>query len=69
MLIIQEREYLFLFEIVPFFIPRRAIHAASQFAARNQLPAHIKDEMLSHIFLRYKSEGLKQKETLDSLPK
>ncbi|XP_015688138.1 potassium channel KAT2 isoform X2 [Oryza brachyantha] len=48
---------------------RDTIHAASQFAARNQLPEHIKDEMLSHICLRYKTEGLKQKETLDSLPK
>uniref|UniRef100_A0A0E0JFG6 Potassium channel n=1 Tax=Oryza punctata TaxID=4537 RepID=A0A0E0JFG6_ORYPU len=48
---------------------RDTIHVASQFAARNQLPEHIKDEMLSHICLRYKTEGLKQKETLDSLPK
>ncbi|KAG8053004.1 hypothetical protein GUJ93_ZPchr0001g29579 [Zizania palustris] len=48
---------------------RDTIHAASQFAARNQLPEHIKDEMLSHICLRYKTEELKQKETLDSLPK
>ncbi|KAF0924840.1 hypothetical protein E2562_014934 [Oryza meyeriana var. granulata] len=50
-------------------ISRDTIHAASHFAARNQLPEHIKDEMLSHICLRYKTEGLKQKETLDSLPK
>ncbi|PNT70143.1 potassium channel KAT2 isoform X2 [Brachypodium distachyon] len=48
---------------------RDTIHAASQFAARNQLPAQIRDEMLAHICLRYKTEELKQKETLDSLPK
>lgn len=48
---------------------RDTIHAASQFAARNQLPEYIRDEMLSHICLRYKTESLKQKETLDSLPK
>ncbi|CAL4978542.1 unnamed protein product [Urochloa decumbens] len=48
---------------------RDTIHAASQFAARNQLPKHIRDEILAHICLRYKTEGLKQKETLDSLPK
>ncbi|TKW14122.1 hypothetical protein SEVIR_5G146600v4 [Setaria viridis] len=48
---------------------RDTIHAASQFAARNQLPKRIRDEMLAHICLRYKTEGLKQKETLDSLPK
>uniref|UniRef100_A0ACD5VQ51 Uncharacterized protein n=1 Tax=Avena sativa TaxID=4498 RepID=A0ACD5VQ51_AVESA len=48
---------------------RDTIHAASQFAARNQLPEQVRDEMLAHICLRYKTEGLKQKETLDSLPK
>uniref|UniRef100_A0A8R7TU49 Potassium channel n=1 Tax=Triticum urartu TaxID=4572 RepID=A0A8R7TU49_TRIUA len=48
---------------------RDTIHAASRFAARNQLPEQIRDEMLAHICLRYKTEGLKQKETLDSLPK
>ncbi|XP_051206276.1 potassium channel KAT2 isoform X1 [Lolium perenne] len=48
---------------------RDIIHAASQFAARNQLPDQIRDEMLAHICLRYNTEGLKQKETLDSLPK
>ncbi|KAJ1282055.1 hypothetical protein BS78_03G020900 [Paspalum vaginatum] len=48
---------------------RDTIHAASQFAARNRLPGYIRDEMLSHICLRYKTEGLKQKEALDSLPK
>jgi hypothetical protein len=56
------RLFLFLFQ-------RDTIHDASQFPARNELPAHIKDEMLSHICLRYKTEDLKQKETLDSLPK
>ena len=49
-------------------LQRDTVHAASQFAARNQLPKHIRDEMLAHICLRYKTEGLKQKETLDSLP-
>uniref|UniRef100_A0ACD5VZ63 Uncharacterized protein n=1 Tax=Avena sativa TaxID=4498 RepID=A0ACD5VZ63_AVESA len=48
---------------------RDNIHAASQFAARNQLPEQVRDEMLAHICLRYKTEELKQKETLDSLPK
>ncbi|KAJ6811978.1 potassium channel KAT3-like [Iris pallida] len=48
---------------------RDAIHAASQFAARNQLPRQLKDQMLSHICLSFKTAGLKQQETLDSLPK
>ncbi|XP_072990451.1 potassium channel KAT3-like [Typha latifolia] len=48
---------------------RDTIQAASEFAARNQLPRHIEEQMLSHICLRFKTEGLKQQETLDSLPK
>ncbi|XP_026655988.2 potassium channel KAT3-like isoform X2 [Phoenix dactylifera] len=48
---------------------RDTIQAASEFAARNQLPQHIEEQMLSHICLRFKTEGLKQQETLDSLPK
>ncbi|XP_009408890.2 potassium channel KAT3-like isoform X1 [Musa acuminata AAA Group] len=48
---------------------RDTIQAASEFAARNQLPQRIKDQMLSHICLRFKTEGLKQQETLNDLPK
>ncbi|RZR99997.1 hypothetical protein BHM03_00029631 [Ensete ventricosum] len=48
---------------------RDTIQAASEFAARNQLPHRIKDQMLSHICLRFKTEGLKQQETLNDLPK
>ncbi|PKA47202.1 Potassium channel KAT1 [Apostasia shenzhenica] len=48
---------------------RDSVQAASEFSARNQLPYHIKDQMLSHICLRFKTEGLKQHETLNGLPK
>ncbi|XP_019056062.1 PREDICTED: potassium channel KAT2 [Nelumbo nucifera] len=48
---------------------RDTIHTASEFAARNQLPSHIADQMLSHICLKFKTEGLKQNETLNGLPK
>ncbi|XP_020105265.1 potassium channel KAT3-like [Ananas comosus] len=48
---------------------RDTIQAVSEFAARNQLPMHIKEQMLSHICLRFKTEGLKQQETLDNLPR
>ncbi|CAD5186642.1 unnamed protein product [Musa acuminata subsp. malaccensis] len=48
---------------------RDTIQAALEFAARNQLPQRIKDQMLSHICLRFKTEGLKQQETLNDLPK
>ncbi|XVE88372.1 hypothetical protein DITRI_Ditri19aG0064500 [Diplodiscus trichospermus] len=48
---------------------RDTIRAASEFATRNQLPTRIQDQMLSHICLRFKTEGFKQQKTLHSLPK
>ncbi|XWS19834.1 hypothetical protein CRYUN_Cryun31cG0050700 [Craigia yunnanensis] len=48
---------------------RDTVRAASEFATRNQLPPRIQDQMLSHICLRFKTEGLKQQETLNSFPK
>ncbi|XP_043689616.1 potassium channel KAT3-like isoform X2 [Telopea speciosissima] len=48
---------------------RDTVRAASEFAARNQLPPCIQDQMLSHLCLKFKTEGLKQQETLNSLPK
>ncbi|KAJ9135877.1 hypothetical protein P3X46_033003 [Hevea brasiliensis] len=48
---------------------RDTIRAASEFATRNQLPPHIQDQLLSHLCLKFKTEGLKQQETLNGLPK
>ncbi|KAK3022724.1 hypothetical protein RJ639_046391 [Escallonia herrerae] len=48
---------------------RDTVRAASEFTRRNQLPSHIEDQILSHICLDFKTEGLKHKETLSSLPK
>ncbi|KAH6793095.1 potassium channel KAT1-like protein [Perilla frutescens var. hirtella] len=48
---------------------RDSIRAASEFAKRNQLPPRIEDQLLSHICLKFKTEGLKQQETLNGLPK
>lgn len=48
---------------------RDTIQAASEFAARNQLPLRIKHQMISHLCLRFKTEGLKQQETMNRLPK
>ena len=45
------------------------MRAATEFAARNDLPQRIQDQMLSHICLKFKTEGLKQQETLNGLPK
>ncbi|RWW33453.1 hypothetical protein BHE74_00021407 [Ensete ventricosum] len=48
---------------------RDTFQAASEFASRNKLPRHIEEQMLSHICLRFKTEELKQQETLNGLPK
>ncbi|XP_073158750.1 potassium channel KAT3 [Henckelia pumila] len=47
---------------------RDTIRAASEFAKRNQLPSHVQDQILSHVCLKFKTEGLKQQETLNGLP-
>ncbi|CAN8325106.1 unnamed protein product [Cochlearia groenlandica] len=48
---------------------RDSVRSASEFSSRNQLPTNIQDQMLSHICLKFKTEGLKQQETLNGLPK
>lgn len=48
---------------------RDSIHAASEFAARNQLPMNIKQQMLSHFCLQFKTEGYNQQTLLNGLPK
>ncbi|XP_037455409.1 potassium channel KAT1-like isoform X1 [Triticum dicoccoides] len=48
---------------------RDSIYAASEFAARNQLPVSIKEQMLSHFCLQFKTEGYNQKTMLNGLPK
>ncbi|KAL5771976.1 hypothetical protein ACOSQ2_011900 [Xanthoceras sorbifolium] len=48
---------------------RDTVRAASEFATRNQLPTRVQEQMLSHLCLKFKTEGLKQQETLNSLPK
>lgn len=48
---------------------RDSIQAASEFAARNQLPEKIKKQILSHFCLQFKTEGLNQQDMLNSLPK
>lgn len=48
---------------------RDTVRSASEFATRNQLPPRIQDQMLSHICLKFKTEGLKQQDTLNGLPR
>ncbi|XP_051135474.1 potassium channel KAT3-like [Andrographis paniculata] len=48
---------------------RDSITAATEFAKRNQLPSSIQHQLLSHVCHKFKTEGSKQQETLDGLPK
>ncbi|XP_057853191.2 potassium channel AKT1 isoform X2 [Cryptomeria japonica] len=48
---------------------RDTIQAASNFAFRNRLPALLQDQMLAHLCLKFRTEGLQQQQTLDDLPK
>ncbi|MED6184282.1 Potassium channel kat2 [Stylosanthes scabra] len=48
---------------------RDTVRAATEFASRNHLPPQIQDQMLSHICLKFKTEALKQQETLNDLPR
>ncbi|ONK75051.1 uncharacterized protein A4U43_C03F12810 [Asparagus officinalis] len=48
---------------------RDTVQAVSVFSARNQLPKYIEDQILSHVCLRFRTEELKQQETIDNLPK
>ncbi|CAI9783447.1 unnamed protein product [Fraxinus pennsylvanica] len=48
---------------------RDTIRAASEFTKRNHLPPHIHEQLLSHICLKFKTEGFKQQEALNGLPK
>nr|CAD18901.1 inwardly rectifying potassium channel [Zea mays] len=48
---------------------RDSIQSASEFASRNQLPDKIKQQMLSHFCLQFKTEGLSQQAMLNCLPK
>lgn len=48
---------------------RDTVRAATEFASRNHLPHDIQDQILSHLCLRFKTEGLKQQETINGMPK
>ncbi|WJX93202.1 hypothetical protein P8452_74760 [Trifolium repens] len=48
---------------------RDTVRAASEFAKRNHLPHDKQDQILSYLCLRFKTEGLKQQETINCMPK
>ncbi|CAA3024263.1 potassium channel KAT3-like [Olea europaea var. sylvestris] len=48
---------------------RDTVRAASEFTKRNHLPPNIHGQLLSHLCLKFKTEGFKQQEALNGLPK
>ncbi|RDX61437.1 Potassium channel AKT1, partial [Mucuna pruriens] len=50
---------------------RDTVQAATGFAHRNQLPIRLQEQMLAHLFMKYRTdlEGLQQQEIIESLPK
>lgn len=54
-----------------FFFPlqRDTVRAASEFVTRNHLPHDTQDQILSHLSLKFKTDGLKQQETIKGMPK
>ncbi|KAK7351402.1 hypothetical protein VNO77_10833 [Canavalia gladiata] len=50
---------------------RDTVAAATGFAHRNQLPIRLQEQMLAHLFMKYRTdlEGLQQQEIIESLPK
>jgi len=51
-------------------VPQRdTVRAATEFASKNHLPHETQDQILSHLCLKFKTEGLKQQETINGMPK
>ncbi|XP_061346258.1 potassium channel AKT1-like isoform X1 [Gastrolobium bilobum] len=50
---------------------RDTVQSATGFAQRNQLPIRLQEQMLAHLFMKYRTdlEGLQQQEIIESLPK
>lgn len=47
------------------------MQSVTGFAHRNQLPIRLEEQMLAHLFMKYRTdlEGLQQQDIIDSLPK
>ncbi|KAH1124574.1 hypothetical protein AAZX31_06G068000 [Glycine max] len=50
---------------------RDTVQGATSFARRNQLPIRLEEQMLAHLFMKYRTdlEGLQQQEIIETLPK
>lgn len=50
-------------------LQRDAVHKILQYASKNRLPEGLKEQMLAHIQLKFKTAELQQEEVLQDLPK
>lgn len=50
-------------------VQRDAIHEILRYASKNRLPETLKDQMLAHVSLKFKTAELKQEEVIEDLPK
>lgn len=59
----------FLFEFVEY--QRDTVKAATSFARRNNIPVRLEEQMLAHLFMKYRTdlEGVQHQEAIDCLPK
>jgi len=48
---------------------RDSVQALVEFATRNQLPAKLQEQMISHVQLKFKTESLQHEGTIATLPK
>ncbi|XP_022873587.1 potassium channel KAT3-like, partial [Olea europaea var. sylvestris] len=51
------------------FAMRDAIHEILRYASKNRLPEGLKEQMLAHVTLKFKTAELQQEEVLQDLPK
>lgn len=51
------------------FAMRDAIHEILRYASKNRIPETLKEQMLAHVSLKFKTAELKQEEVIEDLPK
>ena len=51
------------------FFQRDSIQAISSFSIRNHLPMRLRNQMMDHLRLKYRTESLQQEKTMAKLPK
>lgn len=65
----SKTNYLTYFKLVLFASQRDAINEILQYASKSRLPENLREQMLAHMQLKFKTAELKQEEVLGDLPK